>query len=99
MSDNSGYGKAAGIGGAIGGGSTIGFAVGVGVATGGAVLLAPAAAIVGIGAGIGAGLGALGKLIFSQIIKRAQRFIFFEIELAAFIADKYFSFNKNIIIY
>ena len=37
------------------------------MATGGAVLLAPAAAIVGIGAGIGAGLGALDNKKSSKI--------------------------------
>ena len=64
MSERSGYGKAAGIGGAIGGGATTGFVIGL-AAAGGTFLLAPAAALVGIGAGIGAGLGALGKLIFT----------------------------------
>ena len=60
----SGYGKAAGVGSAIGGSATIGFIAGTMAVGGGAIILAPAVAVVGIGAGIGAGLGALGKLIF-----------------------------------
>ena len=65
MSEESGYGKAVGIGIAIGGGSTIGFVAGIATATTGTICLAPVAAFVGIGVGVGAGLGALGKLIFS----------------------------------
>ena len=65
MSEESGYGKAVGIGICVGGGSTIGFVAGVATTITGTICLAPAAAFVGIGAGIGAGLGALGKLIFS----------------------------------
>ena len=63
MSDNNGYEKAAAIGSAIVGGTTLGFVLGVGA--GGTIILAPAAAVVGIGAGIGAGLGALGKFILT----------------------------------
>ena len=61
MSEENGYGKAAGTGSAIGGA----FAIGAIAGTAGTVLLAPAAAFVGVCAGIGAGLGALGKLIFN----------------------------------
>ena len=96
MSEESGYGKAVGIGIAIGGGSTIGFVAGIATATAGTICLAPAAAFVGIGAGIGAGVGALGKLIFSQIIKRTLKIITFEFKLVVFITDKYLSFFKKI---
>ena len=96
MSEKSGYGKAAGIGIAIGGGSTIGFVAGVAATTAGTICLAPVAAFVGIGAGIGAGVGALGKLIFSQIIKRTLKIITFEFQLVVFITDKYLSFFKKI---
>ncbi len=81
MSDREGYGKAAGIGGAIFGGTSLGFVAGA--AAGGAIFAAPAVAVVGLGAGIGAGLGALGKLIFSQIIKKELDIIFFEFQFAA----------------
>ena len=62
MSD-SGYGKAAGVGGAIGTAGTIGFVAG---ALGSAPLLPvilPAAAIVGAGTAIGAGIGSFVKFL------------------------------------